>query len=316
MALSAASLLLLAACAEGHHLDENTGGGSVSSSSAVGVTSSSSVGVTSSSSVGVTSSSSSSTSSAVSTTSSSSGVGGDAASSSAGVGGEGGAGGIGAGGAGGDGGAGVTSTTAGTSVSSTTSTSVSTSASTSASTSVSSTTSSATGGGGSVTSTATSASSGGGPTGELEVQYAVRETAASTQNLSFKVNVRNTGDEPIALSDVTIRYWFTVDGASSAFEGKCDFTEIAGGCRSISSSFDTASGTEADRYLELGFSSTAGNLAPGATSGEMQIRIHSERYEQMMQTNDHSFGATLTAWTPWENMTAYRDGVLAWGVEP
>ncbi|WP_437780629.1 cellulose binding domain-containing protein [Sorangium sp. So ce1097] len=301
MALSAASLLLLAACAEGHHLDENAGGGSVSSSSAVGVTSSSAVGVTSSSASG--------TSSAVSTTSSSSGVGGDAASTSAGAGGEGGAGGIGgAGGAGGDGGADVTSTTASTSVSS--------AASTSASTSVSSTTSSATGGGGSVTSTTTSASSGGGPTGELEVQYAVREAAASTQNLSFKVNVRNTGDEPIALSDVTIRYWFTADGASSAFEGECDFTEVAGGRDGITRTFGTTSGTEADRYLELGFSPAAGNLAPGATAGETQIRIHSERYEHMMQTNDHSFDATLTAWTPWENMTAYRDGVLAWGVEP
>ncbi|WP_437635306.1 cellulose binding domain-containing protein [Sorangium sp. So ce854] len=148
------------------------------------------------------------------------------------------------------------------------------------------------------------------------MQYAVREAASSTQNLSFKVRVRNTGDEPIALGDVTIRYWFTADGASSAFVGECDFTEVAGGRDGITRTFGTTSGTEADRYLELGFSSAAGNLAPGATSGETQIRIHSADYEHMMQMNDHSFDATLTAWTSWENMTAYHDGVLAWGVEP
>ncbi|MGK3997764.1 cellulose binding domain-containing protein [Sorangium sp. So ce1024] len=148
------------------------------------------------------------------------------------------------------------------------------------------------------------------------MQYAVRETAASTQGLSFKVKVKNTGDETIALSDVTIRYWFTADGASSAFVGNCDYTEIAGGCMSITYAFGTTSGAEADRYLELGFSSTAGSLAPGATSGEAQIRVHSATHERMTQTNDHSFDATLTALTPWENMTAYRDGVLAWGVEP
>ncbi|WP_438026482.1 cellulose binding domain-containing protein [Sorangium sp. So ce233] len=148
------------------------------------------------------------------------------------------------------------------------------------------------------------------------MQYAVRESAARVQGLSFRISVRNTGDEAIALSDVTIRYWFTADGASSAFVGACDFTAIPGGCDGITRTFATTSGTEADRYLELSFSSAAGNLAPGATSEEVQIRVHSATYEYMMQTNDYSFDATLTALTPWEQVTAYRDGELAWGIEP
>ncbi|KYF64756.1 hypothetical protein BE11_02050 [Sorangium cellulosum] len=148
------------------------------------------------------------------------------------------------------------------------------------------------------------------------MQYAVRESADRVQGLSFRVQVRNTGDEAIALSDVTIRYWFTADGATSAFVGECDFTPIPGGRDGITRTFGTTSGTEADRYLELGFSAAAGNLAPGATSGEVQIRIHSATYETMTQTNDYSFDATQTAFAPWEQMTAYRDGELAWGTEP
>ncbi|MGK3967856.1 cellulose binding domain-containing protein [Sorangium sp. So ce118] len=148
------------------------------------------------------------------------------------------------------------------------------------------------------------------------MHYAAREGAASVQGLSFRVLVRNTGDETIALSDVTIRYWFTGDGATSAFVGACDYTSIPGGCASTTRTFGEASAAEADRYLELGFTSAAGTLAPGATSGEVQIRVHSERYESMMQTNDYSFDATLTALTPWEQVTGYHDGVLAWGEEP
>ncbi|HTN89993.1 MAG TPA: cellulose binding domain-containing protein [Sorangium sp.] len=148
------------------------------------------------------------------------------------------------------------------------------------------------------------------------MRYAAREGAASVQGLSFRIQVRNTGDETITLSDVTIRYWFTDDGATSTFVGACDFTPIAGGCASVTRTFGDASAAEADRYLELGFTSAAGSLAPGATSGEVQIRVYSDRYESMMQTNDYSFDATLTALTPWEQVTAYRDGVLAWGEEP
>ncbi|WP_438007299.1 cellulose binding domain-containing protein [Sorangium sp. So ce321] len=180
---------------------------------------------------------------------------------------------------------------------------------------MSSTSSTSTGGGGSPTST-TTATTGGGPTGELELHYAARDGAARVQGLSFSVRVRNTGDETITLSDVTIRYWFTDDDAASRFVSVCDFASVPGGRTSVTWTFGEASAAEADRYLELGFTSAAGTLAPGATSGEAQIRVYSETYETMMQTNDYSFDATLTALTPWEQVTAYRDGVLAWGTEP
>ncbi|WP_437577557.1 cellulose binding domain-containing protein [Sorangium sp. So ce887] len=271
--------------------------------------------------------------SAVSTTSSSA-TGGTASSTTGGDGGSGGLGG--AGGAGGEGGADVTSSTASSSVSSTASSSVSSTASSSvsstasssvsstasssvssaASSSVSSTASSTTGGGGSATSSTTASSTTGGvTTPALELQYAARDTTATPQQLSFKVQVRNTGDESIALSDLTIRYWFTADVAALDLRSACDFAATTGGCANLTRTFSEASGTDADHYFELGFLAAAASLAPGATSGEVQIRVFNADYERMTQADDYSFEAT-TAWIPSMQVTVYHDGVLAWGTEP
>ncbi|WP_437599994.1 cellulose binding domain-containing protein [Sorangium sp. So ce590] len=258
-----------------------------------------------------------------------------ATSSTTGVGGEGGAGGLGGaggiGGAGGDGGADVTSTTMSSSVSSTTSSSVSSTASSSvsstasssvsstASSSVSSTASSSTGvGGGSATSSTTASSTTGGiTTPALELQYAARATAAESSELSFQVRVKNTGDESIALSDLTIRYWFTADVTEVDLKSDCDFALTTSICANVvTSTFDKASGTDADHYLELGFLAAAGSISPGATTGPVQVRIHNrDVYDRMTQTDDYSFEAT-TAWIPSMQITVYHERMLAWGIEP
>ncbi|WP_437647382.1 cellulose binding domain-containing protein [Sorangium sp. So ce362] len=250
-----------------------------------------------------------------------------ATSSTTGVGGEGGAGGLGGaggiGGAGGDGGADVTSTTMSSSVSSTASSSVSSTTSSSvsstASSSVSSTASSTTGvGGGSATSSTTASSTTGGiTTPALELQYAARATAAESSELSFQVRVKNTGDESIALSDLTIRYWFTADVTEVDLKSDCDFALTTSICANVvTSTFDKASGTDADHYLELGFLAAAGSISPGATTGPVQVRIHNrDVYDRMTQTDDYSFEAT-TAWIPSMQITVYHERMLAWGIEP
>ncbi|WP_437485242.1 cellulose binding domain-containing protein [Sorangium sp. So ce1014] len=308
------------ACAEGSSLGGDGGGGgssATSSSSAAASSSSTSVG------------SAGSTTSIAAT--------GGTTSSTTGVGGDGGAGGL--GGAGGDGGADVTSSTASSSASTTASssasstasssasttasssasTTASSSASTTASSSASTTASSTTGvGGGSATSSTTASSSTGGvTTPALELQYAARATAAESSELSFQVRVKNTGDESIALSDLTIRYWFTADVTVVDLKSDCDFALTTSICANVVTwTFEEASGTDADHYLELGFLAAAGSIPPGATTGPVQIRIHNrDVYDRMTQTDDYSFEAT-TAWIPSTQITVYRDGVLAWGTEP
>lgn len=148
------------------------------------------------------------------------------------------------------------------------------------------------------------------------MHYATRDAAAQPSSLSFKVRVKNTGSTSVALKDVTIRYWFTADGFTSALLSRCDFASVTDGCASVTSTFREASAMEADHYLELGFSSAAGNLAVGATSGYAEIAIYNAVYDKLTQANDYSFSATTTAFTPSMQVTGYRAGELAWGIEP
>jgi hypothetical protein len=39
-------------------------------------------------------------------------------------------------------------------------------------------------------------------------------------------------------------------------------------------------------------------------------------YSPILQTDDYSFDATKMAFTEWDRVTLYIDGVLAFGVEP
>ncbi|WP_437326924.1 cellulose binding domain-containing protein [Sorangium sp. So ce381] len=148
------------------------------------------------------------------------------------------------------------------------------------------------------------------------MQYATRDAAATPAFLSFKVQVKNTGSASVPLQDVTIRYWFTADGFTSALMSNCDFASVTGGRDNIIRTFHEASGTDADHYLEIGFASATGSLAPGATSGYAEIAIYNANYDKLTQANDYSFSATATAFTPSMQVTGYRAGELAWGIEP
>ncbi|WP_437992037.1 cellulose binding domain-containing protein [Sorangium sp. So ce145] len=163
---------------------------------------------------------------------------------------------------------------------------------------------------------ATSSTTGGVTTPALELQYAATDTTVEPQHLSFMVQVKNTDDASIALSDLTIRFWFTADVAKVDLKSECDFSSILGGCANATRTFGEASGTQADHYLELGLLAAAGRIAPNVTSGDVQIRIHNgDNYDRMTQTDDYSFGANTT-FMPFERVTVYHDGVLTWGTEP
>lgn len=48
----------------------------------------------------------------------------------------------------------------------------------------------------------------------------------------------------------------------------------------------------ADAYLELGFKN--GTLSPGASTGEIQIRLHNEDWGNYSQIGDYSFSQSNT----------------------
>ena len=69
----------------------------------------------------------------------------------------------------------------------------------------------------------------------------------------------------------------------------------------------------ADAYLEVGF--TGGTLAPGASTGDIQLRFAKADWSPLNEDDDHSFG-TPTAYADWSRVTGHLDGTLAWGSLP
>ena len=74
--------------------------------------------------------------------------------------------------------------------------------------------------------------------------------------------------------------------------------------------------TGADTYLLVGFSSGAGSLAAGASTGEIQARFNKNDFSNYTETGDYSCDPTKTTYTDWNKVTLYQNGTLVWGTEP
>ena len=148
----------------------------------------------------------------------------------------------------------------------------------------------------------------------LRVQYKAGDTAASSTQPKPQFQILNTSSAAIPLSALTVRYWYTIDGAA-AQTFNCDYAVM--GCSNIVGTFGSLSGgtTTADSYMQIGFTGS-GTIPAGGSSNEIQTRINKSTWAAYTQTNDYSFDATKTAYADWNNMTMYYNGTLIWGVEP
>ncbi|MEU0337047.1 cellulose binding domain-containing protein [Streptomyces sp. NPDC006193] len=152
--------------------------------------------------------------------------------------------------------------------------------------------------------------------GDLSVQYRTSATGATADQSEPWFKVKNTGATALPLNEVRIRYYFKADSADAAYRFACSWA--ARGCAYITGVFGTlAHPTDtADRYLEIGFTSGAGSLAPGADTGDMQLRFYQSGWQTLRQSDDYSFGAGQTAYGDWSKVTATRAGDLVWGTAP
>lgn len=150
--------------------------------------------------------------------------------------------------------------------------------------------------------------------GDLEVEFYNGDTSSSTNGISMKFKVSNKGSTAIDLSDVKIRYYYTIDGDIGQ-NFLCDWWTYNDPSKLTSNFVRLESpGTNADYYLEIGFASNAGTLQPGS-SIEILSRISKSNWSSYNQTNDYSFNDS-SHYTVWNNTPAYILGINAWGVEP
>nr|BBH87659.1 hypothetical protein KTC_24100 [Thermosporothrix sp. COM3] len=171
-------------------------------------------------------------------------------------------------------------------------------------------------GGGTPTPTPSQTTTVTPPPTSVSLQIKYKDGAASntsTNSLRPQLQIVNTGNTPINLADVTIRYWYTTEGGGTQAY-TCDYATI--GCSTVHGKFVTVSPgrTGADTYLEVSF--TSGTLAPGKDTGELQQRVNKSDWSNYDQSNDYSRNGSFTTYTSWNKVTAYYKGALVWGTEP
>ena len=150
----------------------------------------------------------------------------------------------------------------------------------------------------------------------LQAYYKVGNPGSVTANeVMPQLELRNTGGASINLSDVTIRYWYTLD-SQQAQSYWCDYAVV--GCSNVNGQFASLSSarSQANAYLQISFASGAGSIAPGANSGQIQVRFNKNDWSNYNQADDYSYNGTLTAFTPSTKVTVYYKGALIWGSEP
>lgn len=151
-------------------------------------------------------------------------------------------------------------------------------------------------------------------TGDLVIQSYNGSTSLSTNGISPKFKVINNGDTDINLSDIKLRYYYTINSEQSQ-NFWCDWASIGSG--NVESRFvkmvDPVDG--ADYYLEITFKASAGALSPGQ-SAEVQARFSKVDWSNYIQTDDYSFQSTASQYGSFDEVTGYLNNLLVWGVEP
>lgn len=151
--------------------------------------------------------------------------------------------------------------------------------------------------------------------GDLKVQYRNGDGSSADNQIRPHFRIVNTSEETVPLSEITLRYYYTIDGDVPQ-QFHCDYAVIGSG--NVNGRFvklDSAQ-TGSDYYLEISFAPGAGSLAPGADSGEIQARFNKSNWSNYNETDDYSYNGTQQTFADWDKVTLYRNGTLIWGVEP
>jgi endoglucanase len=146
----------------------------------------------------------------------------------------------------------------------------------------------------------------------LTLDYQNANPSPSTNQLQMALKLTNTGSEPITLTNITMRYWYTADTPQAQVVA-CDYATVD--CANVHTGIVKMSSPlpTADTYLEVGF--TTGALA-AHTSIEIKLRVHASDWPNYNQSNDYSFVADANSYSPAQRIGVYEQGRLVYGSEP
>ncbi|WP_434042658.1 MULTISPECIES: cellulose binding domain-containing protein [Sorangium] len=116
------------------------------------------------------------------------------------------------------------------------------------------------------------------------------------------IRVRNNTSASIPLRSIVVRYWFTKNGATSVTPA-CWWWSPS--CSAIALTTGTVSAPGADQYVEIGFTSAAGSLAPGAMTEAIDLGILLG--VNVDEADDYSY-KDQTSFGEWSHITVHDVG--------
>lgn len=151
-------------------------------------------------------------------------------------------------------------------------------------------------------------------TAGVSLNYANGNESLTSTSINPKFKLTNISNSTIKLSDIKIRYYYTIDGEKSQ-SFWCDWSSV--GNSNVTGRFSRMSSKKsgADYYVEIGFTNGAGNLEPGR-SIEVQTRFSKDNWSSYTQSNDYSFSSSASDYNRWSKVTLYISGKIVSGNEP
>ena len=157
------------------------------------------------------------------------------------------------------------------------------------------------------------------PAMALVLKYRSSDNNEPSNSPHQQMELHNMDTRVLELHRVEIRYWYTYEGSGQGETAEKDDIRILPPGTDIKQNTTAQITTGAypagqNRYLKINFSPAAGSLLSGQYL-QIFTRFNNTDWSSYTQSNDWSYNST-TAYTEWDKVTVYVDGVLAWGTEP
>jgi hypothetical protein len=158
------------------------------------------------------------------------------------------------------------------------------------------------------------------PTNGFDVLYKCVGTSATANAIQAETTIEDTGTATVPLDELKLRYYFTNEIVGTPLID-IGFSGLNPGFHDLKSVETTqvamvANATfTADSYVEFGFMSSAGLIAPGQ-SVIISWQYHGQNFPSLNQANDYSFDPSKTSAVPWERVVLVRSDFVIWGTPP